>query len=194
MDQPEHEITHLLAEIRAGSDTAREELWNLVYQRLREIASSQVRREKNPDLLTTTGLVHEAYLKIGESSTSHMENRNHFFSIAANAMRQVLVDAARKRLSQKREIGDLKPSLHEPDPQQVLQVHALLDALAQQHPRLAHIVEWRFFGGFDQKTIAQCLGVSVKTVERDWQRAKAYLQWSFEAPSPIPMAGEKAGE
>ncbi|MCB1045446.1 MAG: sigma-70 family RNA polymerase sigma factor [Acidobacteria bacterium] len=173
----EHEITQLLASIRDGSESAREDLWSLVYARLRQIASSQVRKEKFPDLLTTTGLVHEAYLKISQSNTEHIVNRNHFFSMAAHAMRQVLVDAARKRLAQKRDMAEPESG---PDPRQVLHVHALLDDLRGANPRLAQIVEWRFFGGFDQKTIAEVLGVSVKTVVRDWQRAKAYLQWTAE--------------
>jgi len=179
MQEVEVEITQLLHQIRDGHDEARELLWSVVYARLRKIAHHKLKQDRRPNLLSTTGLVHETYLKLAEANLDQIENRTHFFAITARAMRQVLVDLARRRQAKKRaaEQGstDREAAADQPD-QLVLDVNHALGELAKKSTRLATVVECRFFGGFTNQQVAQVLNVSTKTVEREWQRAKVYLK------------------
>ncbi len=184
MHDVDAEITKILHQIHNGEQDAREVLWSLVYARLRQIAHYKINQNDRPDLLSTTGLVHEAYLKMADMQGNKMENRSHFFAISSRAMRQVLVDKARHRHAKKRAAKqgavDRDVAAAEPN-QRVLDINDALDELAKKNPRMASIVECRFFGGFTNEQVAHVLDVSTKTVEREWQRAKAYLKLALRS-------------
>lgn len=192
MQTVESEITAALRQIRGGQGAAKDKLWALVYARLRRIAHHKLDREGQANLLSTTGLVHETYLKLADAQLDQIENRNHFYAIAARAMRQILVDMARRRQAQKRapeqaaetdnEAVDLEPD------EDVVAINNALEELAKLNPRLATVVECRFFGGFTNEQVAEALNVSSKTVEREWKRAKAYLKLILtDGPSSIEV-------
>lgn len=173
-----------------GRESA-DHLFERVYDRLRSLASGALRGERAGHTLQTTGLVHEAYMKLAEGGVV-WKDRGHFFGIAARAMRQVLVDHARRRSRQKRG-GEWQRTTLDASilagPQgatvEVLDVHRALEKLAVEHPDLEQIVEMRFFAGLEQREIADILGVSERTVERHWRFARAWLLREIE-----PEAGE----
>lgn len=176
---PAQTVTDLLAtEIdgRAAVDL----LVPLVYKELRQMASRQLARESAVTIHTTT-LVHEAYLKLAGGVPVSPQNRAHFFGAASRAMRQVLVDAARRRNSIKRGAGERPVSLDETRVAseelvaQVLDVDEALDRLSGEYSRQARVVECRFFGGLDVEETGKALGLSPRTVKRDWAFAKAWL-------------------
>ncbi len=153
----------------------------LVYDELRALAASYLRRERADHTLQTTALVHEAYLRLTGQHGTIWQNRGHFFGIAAQAMRRVLVDHARRRKAEKRSGGraitlpdDLTPGAVEPD--EILAVDQALERLAVLDPRQARIVELRYFAGLTVEKTAAVLEVSPATVKRDWVSAKAWLQ------------------
>jgi len=177
----EPEITLLLADLARGSSNAAERLFPLVYRELRRIAAVQMRGERKDHTLEPTALVHEAFLRLAGSSELHPKNRAHFFAIAAQAMRRILVDHARRRKAAKRGSGD-RPSVlldvadPETDPDgYVVALSQALDELAEIDPRQARIVELRFFGGMTIEETGALLEVGHATVERDWKLAKAWL-------------------
>jgi RNA polymerase sigma factor (TIGR02999 family) len=154
-------------------------LLTLVYDQLRELAGAQLRREQAGHTLTPTALVHEAYLKLGSSPSAGARDRAHFLAIASRAMRQVLVDHARTRNARKREGGWVRATLSEGeldsgevDPAELL---ALEESLGSLDPRQRQVVECRVFGGMEEADIALALGVSERTVRRDWVKARAWL-------------------
>jgi RNA polymerase sigma-70 factor, ECF subfamily len=176
-------ITGLMQAHRAGAPQAFDRLVELVYPELRRIARQQLRWGR-PDapVLDTTGLVHEAYLKLVDQAALAASDRGHFFAIAARAMRQVIVDHARTRSAAKRGAG----APHVPYDEQTMAVEAraahliavsdALEQLAAEDPRLLQVVECRFFAGYSEAETADALAVSTRTVERDWLRAKAWLR------------------
>ena len=161
-------------------DPAVDELFSLAYEELRRLASS-VRKDKQSATLNPTALVHEAWLKLVRTSSLDPRSRLHFKRIAARAMRQVLVDAARRRNTEKRGatavLVTFDDALDEADAtaEEMLALDDALGELAQMAPRQAAMVEARFFGGFDVKETAELLDVSEATVMRDWRSAKAWL-------------------
>jgi RNA polymerase sigma factor (TIGR02999 family) len=174
----------LLASVRAGDRQALDELFPLVYEELRRLAGHQVRSAPGAMTLQATGLVHEAYLKLVGGAGVDAVSRAHFVSIAGRAMRQVLVDRARAKGTQKRG-GDWSiTTLHDGDatvdvdPADML---ALDQAIQELDPRQRQIVEARFFGGLEEGEIAGLLGVSERTVRREWVKARA---WLFHALAP----------
>ncbi|MCB1162555.1 MAG: sigma-70 family RNA polymerase sigma factor [Candidatus Krumholzibacteriia bacterium] len=175
---PQPEITRLLAAVGAGDSAARETLYALVYPDLRRIASAHL-RGRGGATLSTTGMVNEAYLRLAGSGD--WENRVHFLSVASRAMRQILVDHARRRLAAKRGGGQAHVTLDEERAgtgSQVLEVLALdqaLDRLEALSPRLAQVVELRFFGGLSVDETAGALNVTDRTVKRDWRKARSLL-------------------
>ena len=175
------EVTRLLANVRRGDDRAYDQLFALVYQELRRIASRQLRREAPGRTLYTTALVHEAYLKLAHDGEIAAEERGHFMGIAARAMRQILVDHARTRKAHKRGGGQRHTSLtnHEPGVnvsyEELLALDSALDRLGTVDPRLRKVVEHRYFAGLSGKETAEALGVTERTVERDWAKARAWL-------------------
>ena len=173
------EVTRLLHLARDGDREALDRLVPLVYEDLRRMAHRQLDREGGGHTLQTTGLLHEAYLKLAGSGAANAANRAHFLAIAARAMRQVLVDYARRRKAAKRGGGIIYATLGdaaEPVDASVEDLLALNDALEQLEPRQRQVIECRFFGGMEEADIAAALGVSERTVRRDWVKARAWLQ------------------
>ncbi|NIR43592.1 MAG: sigma-70 family RNA polymerase sigma factor [Gemmatimonadetes bacterium] len=182
------EVTRLLRAARDGDATAFDRLLPLVYAELKSIADRQLRRERAGHTLGTTGLVHEAYLKLVDQSGVEWENRAHFYAVASRAMRQVLIDYARRRAAQKRG-GDRErqtleelPAADSIEPEELLALDAALDRLGQMDERLRKVVEYRFFGGMKEDEIADTLGVTPRTVQRDWVKARAWLHKELYPP------------
>jgi RNA polymerase sigma factor (TIGR02999 family) len=171
------EVTRLLEAAVAGDSDAMERLVPLMYEDLRRVARRQLDREGGGHTLQTTALVHEAYLKLAGGMVS-ATSRAHFLAIAARAMRQVLVDYARRRKAAKRGGGVISVTLgDEPTPVDTSaeDLQALDEALQQLDPRQRQVIECRFFGGMEEKDIAAALNVSERTVRRDWVKARAWL-------------------
>ena len=177
-DTPPGEVTRLLEAAVAGDSDALERLVPLMYEDLRRVARRQLDREGGGHTLQTTALVHEAYLKLAGGGTVSATSRAHFLAIAARAMRQVLVDYARRRKAAKRGGGVISVTLgDEPTPAETSadDILALDEALQQLDPRQRQVIECRFFGGMEESDIAAALGVSERTVRRDWVKARAWL-------------------
>jgi RNA polymerase sigma factor (TIGR02999 family) len=180
------EVTRLLRSARGGEAGALERLVPLVYEDLRRLARRQLGHEYGECTLSATALVHESYLKLGAAALAATD-RAHFLAIAARAMRQVLVDQARDRNAAKRGGGMWERTTltdgawaSEFDPDGIL---ALDEALAELEPRQRQVVECRFFGGMEEQEIAVALGVSERTVHRDWVKARAWL-YRYFYPEP----------
>ena len=176
------EITGLLQRWRGGSREAFDQLIPLVYEELRVIASRRLAREWRDEALQTTALVNEAYLKLLGQRSVDWQNRAHFFAIAAQLMRRIVVDDARRRLSQKRGSGSLSLALEDlaaPEPSvdriDVLALDAALGELERLDADQGRLVELRFFGGLTIEEAAEVLGVSPATVKREWAVAKGWL-------------------
>jgi RNA polymerase sigma factor (TIGR02999 family) len=182
---PKAQITDLLAAWRRGDVSAVDRLMPLVYDDLRTRAHQQLTRFGAGGALNTTGLVHEAYLKLVRADAP-WEDRNHFFAVAVTAMRNVIVDYARRHLAQKRGGGARHVSLDEgvvrveQDAEEILAIHQALDRLAALDPRLSELVELRFFGGLSVEETAGVLSVSERTVKRDWSKARTLLHGLLE--------------
>jgi RNA polymerase sigma factor (TIGR02999 family) len=176
------EVTRLLVAWGNGDQAALDELLPLVYQELHRLAARHLRRERGHHTLQTTALVHEAYLRLIDQKAAQWQNRAHFFAIAAQMMRRVLVDHARSRQYQKRGGGARRVSFDEAlevSDERAAEVVALdeaLTALAEFDERKSRLVELRFFGGLSIEETAEVLGVSPGTVMRDWTLAKTWLQ------------------
>jgi RNA polymerase sigma factor (TIGR02999 family) len=174
-------VTQLLARLSAGDDAAVERLFPLVYQQLRQAAEGVLRGERPGHTLQPTALVHEAYLKLVGSGAIPARDRSHFLSIASRAMRQILVDHARRRGAHKRGDGEAPLPLDMPIADSGFPIDELvalddaLDRLASRNDRLRKVVELRFFGGLTEEEIAQALGITTRTVQRDWVKARALL-------------------
>jgi RNA polymerase sigma factor (TIGR02999 family) len=174
-------VTQLLARVSAGDDSALEQLFPLVYSQLRRAADVAMRKERPGHTLGPTALVHEAYLKLIGSGGIPAPDVGHFLSVAARAMRQILVDHARRRRAQKRGDGAAAVSLgfefadRAMAADEVIALDDALDRLSALNPRLRNVVELRFFGGLSAEEIATTLGVTTRTVQRDWAKARAWL-------------------
>jgi RNA polymerase sigma-70 factor, ECF subfamily len=177
-----HEITKLLKDWSGGDSTALDRVIPLVYDELHRLAHQHMRRERACHLLQTSALINEAYLRLMEQPELNLQNRTHFFGIAARLMRQILVDEARKRNSAKRGGDAIQVSLTEATnvvQEQAANVVALDDALKTLEGidgRQSEIVELRFFGGLSIEETAKVLSVSPGTVMRDWTFARAWLR------------------
>ena len=175
------EFTRLLERVRDGDQHAFDRLLAVVYDTLKQVARRQLSRRRGGSALCTTELVHEAYFKLVGQGGHAWEDRVHFFGIAANAMRQVLVDHARHHNAAKRGGGAEPITLTaghdagQPNVVDVLELDQALDRLGERNERLRRIVEYIFFGGMTQEEVAAALGVSTRTVERDWLKAKLFL-------------------
>jgi RNA polymerase sigma factor (TIGR02999 family) len=174
--------TVLLAQARAGDAQAVGSLYQLLYPELRRVAHARLRGSADA-LLDTTALVHESYERLAGAAALSFADRAHFLAYAARAMRSVLVDLARERLAERRGGGaahvalttGLGEQLAAPEAPELVRVHEALEELAQIEPRLAQVVELRYYGGLANDEIAAVLGTSLRTVERDWERARSYL-------------------
>jgi len=175
------EITQLLAQLREGSPDAEAKLIPLVYDQLHRLAAHYMRRERPDHTLQPTALVNEAYLRLTPQPETHWQDRAHFFGVAARLMRQILMEHARAHQAEKRGPFVQKLSLDEAfdfSPQRSRDLIALDDALRsleQLSPRQSRIVELRFFGGLSAEETAEVLGISPRTVKRDWNVARAWL-------------------
>lgn len=174
-------VTQLLARMSNGEDDAVDRLFPLVYRELRQTANAVLRHERPGHTLQPTALVHEAYLKMVGSGGIPARDRAHFLSIAARAMRQILVDHARRRAAQKRGKGEIPLALDMPvadggmPVDEMVALDDALERLSARSDRLRRVVELRFFGGLTEEQIADVLGVTTRTVERDWVKARAWL-------------------
>ena len=182
MDKPTtSEVTQLLKGWSEGDPEALERLLPLVYQELKHMADRYLRRERSDHTLQATALVHEAYLKLIDQRNVRWQNRAHFFGIAAQAMRRILVDHARDRQAEKRGGGSVKLSLDDEldlSDKRASELIALDDALttlAEMDPQKCRIVELRFFGGLSIEETAEVLDIGSATVIRQWRLAKAWL-------------------
>ena len=176
------DITQLLLAHGAGDAAALQRLVPLIYDDLRRIARIHLRGRRPGDTLDTTGLVHEAYERLVDQTRASWRDRGHFFAVSAIAMRQIVVDHARRRMRLKRG-GDHKvvslDEVQEPAVMEaalVLEVDRALEKLAALDPRLARVVECRFFAGLTEEETAAALGVSVRTAQREWFKARAWLR------------------
>ena len=178
---PEPDVTALLVEVANGNQAAQEKLVPLVYDQLKRLARRYMRRERASHTLQTTALVHEAYLKLVGQHSPHWQGRAQFYGIAAQLMRRILIDHARRRLREKRggtqvilplEEGLAFTPEHSED---LLKLDEALDRLSKLDPRQSRIVELRFFGGLSVEETSRFLNVSPITVKRDWAVAKVWL-------------------
>ena len=182
------DVSELLVQFRRGEQGAEAKLVTLVYEELHRLAVRYMRRERSDHSLQPTALVHEAYLRLIKQQPKFWKNRVHFFAVAALSMRQILVDHARRRLAVKRGDGKAHLSLDDVgvqdsrylmiDPEQSEDLVALDDALttlAKVDARQSRIVELRFFSGMNSKEIGEVLGISERTVDRQWAAAQAWL-------------------
>jgi len=182
---PDGDITQILLAAQRGDSEAMERLWEKVYDELRRIARAQLHRSPG-GTLDTNALVHEAYLKLVDADRLSASDRAHFFALSARAMRQIVVDHFRRRVAAKRG-GDQAPLPIEEHlvaaPERGEEILALDDALTrlgERDPRLARVVECKFFGGMEYEEIADVVRSSARTVRRDWLKAKAWLAGALQ--------------
>jgi len=181
-ESPQHDVTQLLLAWRGGDAGAFERLVPMVYQDLRRLARNQLRRDHAGWTLQTTGLVHEAWLRLVDADQVDWQDRGHFLGVAARAMRQVVIEYARRRSAEKRGGGVRAATLDErvipidDHAEWLLDLNEALERLAAHRERLARVVECRFFAGLSNEETAEALGSSVRTVKRDWTFARSWLQ------------------
>jgi RNA polymerase sigma factor (TIGR02999 family) len=184
------EITVLLGRTREGSTSARAELVALLYPELRRIAERYMGRERRGHTLQTTALVNEAFVRLVEGEERGWQNRAHFYATAATAMRRILVDYARQSACMKRGGNQQRIDLDqvaigtENNPDNILALDSALERLRQLDARQEQVVELRFFGGLSVGEIAEVLGISERTVKRDWSMARAWLHAEIAAEHP----------
>jgi len=184
-----HEVTRILFAIDQGDPHAAEKLLPLVYDELRKLAASKMAQEKPDQTLQPTALVHEAYLRLVDlKKAQHWDSRGHFFSAAAEAMRRILVENARRKASSKRgaryQRSDLFDVAHETDDDGVdlLDLDEALKRLDEKHPEKARLVKLRFFAGCTLEETAEILGISRATAQRNWTYARAWLFGQLNRP------------
>lgn len=189
MSEEASDVTALLVRLRKGDEASLDELLPAVYDELRRIAHNQLHEERADHTLQTTELVHEAYLKLVDHDSVEWTDRQHFFAVAARAMRQVLIDHARQKTAEKRggtasEVPlDNVTLTQEKGPAELIALDDALDRLAQRDERSAKVVECRFFGGYTIQETADVLDVSRSTIKRDWRAARAWLNREMQPSS-----------
>ncbi len=179
--QMNDQVTLLLAAVDEGNTSAAQKLLPLVYDELRRLAASRMAKERNDHTLQATALVHEAYLRLAEESHAEWKNRGHYFAAAAETMRRILVDRARAKAAKKRgghfsrvDLDDVQLAI-EARPDILCAVSDAIDELTEIAPEKAELVKLRFFVGMTNQEAAEALGVSLVTVKRHWQFARAWL-------------------
>lgn len=189
MPRDSHEITSLLVACRRSDKSAFDELMSIVYNDLRRIAHRQLRRARPGETLSTTCVVHEAYVKLVDGSQVAWEDRAHFLSIAARAMRQIIVDYARMRSTQKRGGNRKHVRLDQTQlaitdqAERLVELDQALVRLSAIDERLTRVVECRFFAGLTERETAKALELSLRTVQRSWTRARAWLKKDLQCPA-----------
>ena len=192
---PNGEVTQLLADLRRGEPVS-DRLFESVYDALRRIARSHRARWNGNETLNTTALVHEAYLKLVGGDGASYENRSHFLAVAAKAMRHLLVSYAERQAAQKRGGGTPDLSLDEAlfvpieRTEELLALEEALKRLEVMDPRAAEVVECRFFAGLDAEETAAALGISRRTVTRDWGAARAWLYSELRNDTGLGLTSE----
>ena len=176
------EVTRLLKQIGEGDSQARDQLFSLLYRDLRRLAHARMRRSETITLLDTTALVHEAYLRLLSVNELTFADRGRFFAFAASLMRAIIVDAVRARAADRRggnathvPLDSQVVDLAWQEEGQVVAVHEALEELAKLDERLAKVVEMRYFAGLTESEIADVLGITERTVRRDWEKARTLL-------------------
>ena len=176
------DVTRILSQIDSGDAAASEQLLPLVYEELRKLAAAKLAHEKPGQTLQATALVHEAYVRLVDvEKAQHFNSRGHFFGAAAEAMRRILVEQARRKCSQKHGGGwhqqdaPLERLCQPEPPEQVIAIDEALGKLALENPSIARLVEMRYFAGLSLDEAAAALGVSTRTAQRYWVYAKAWL-------------------
>ncbi len=175
-------IESLIEQVNAGTPGARERLFAAAYGELRKLARARLYDGGRNTVLDTTALVHESYLRFAASGRLNPDNRRAFFAYASQVMRSVIIDAVRERQAERRggdlqrltldtQLGDSLPA----GENELVKVHEALDALAAAEPRLAKVAEMRYFGGYSEAEIADALGITDRTVRRDWDKARLLL-------------------
>lgn len=176
------EVTEILREIRGGNQRSAEQLLTLVYTELKRMAAQKMAGEAPGHTLQPTALVHEAWMKLVGEGDPHFENRAHFFSAAAEGMRRILVDSARRKKAAKRGCGAVREELREdhlvPElpPEQLLAVDDALDLLTTEDPEAASLVKYRYFVGMNMSEAAATMGIPLRSAERLWTYARAWLR------------------
>ena len=181
------DVTQILSEIEHGNPSAAEQLLPLVYNELRQLAAAKLTNEKRGQTLQATALVHEAYLRLVDvEKVQHWESRGHFFAAAAEAMRRILVENARRKGRQKHggewnrvELGEAELATTTTD-ERLLAIDEALDRLADEDPQAAQLVKLRFFAGFSLTEAAEIIGVSRTTAYEQWAYARAWLRCEIE--------------
>jgi RNA polymerase sigma factor (TIGR02999 family) len=183
-------VTALLQRARSGDSAALADVFPLIYDELRRLADLQLRREPDGHTLSPTALVHEAYMRLIDYTRVEWANRAHFMAVAATAMRRVLVDHARGHRSLKRggrlrrvSIDDVELGVEE-RAELLLAIDEALERLKQVDGRQARVVECRFFGGMTEEETAEALGIGLRTVKRDWAKAKSWLHREIGTEDP----------
>jgi RNA polymerase sigma factor (TIGR02999 family) len=191
-DSSPAEITALLHAFASGDRSAFDRLFENVYGELRRIARRQLRAAPPLETLETTALVHEAYLKLSGGATWSTQDRFHFYALAAQAMRRVLIDHARRRTRLKRGGRAVDLPLADADlavaarGEELIALDRALERLEAVDADLAQLVEWRFFAGLAVDEIAELRGVTDRTIKRHWRLARAFLLREMSAPEPVP--------
>lgn len=187
--EPLHgEVTELLRQAASGSEEARNRLYGLILPELCRIASAKLRRERPGHSLSTTDLVHEAFLRFADQKTLQ-KNRAQLYGVFAMMMRRVLIDRTKKKVSARQGGGWRRVTLHSnlslpwKQAEQMLGIHECLEKLEKENPRQGKIVELRFFGGLSNVEIADALGISLSTVEAEWRFARAWLRIELQGVS-----------
>lgn len=176
------QVTELLRAYESGDKAAFDRLVPLVYDELRRMARRHLRRGPRGPTLDTNALVHEAYLKLAASPGLRLNDRGHLMAVTARAMRQVIISRARARLADKRGAGEAVLPLEEekagtaPAPEWLLDLDRALDRLRERDEQLARVFECRYFAGLGEEETAEALGVSLRTAQRGWMRARAWLR------------------
>lgn len=185
------EVTVILSRIETG-EASSEELLSAVYDELRRLAQCKMAEERPGHTLQATALVHEAWLRLGGDEQSHWRNRRHFFGAAAEAMRRILVDHARKRNAEKRGGGAEKVELYETaiqvesSPDELIAIHEALEQLEIEDPQVAELVKLRYFIGFTMQQAADALGLKKRTAEGIWEFGRAWLKQRLRDFSDAP--------
>lgn len=188
--QPSGEVTQLLSEARQGAPGAHDQLFSIVYTELRRIAANYMRRERADHTLQATALVHEAYMQLVDQTRVNWQSRAHFFGVAAQLMRRILVDHARNQGAQKRggnaQVLSIEDNIGIASVPEVAfdELDEALNRLQELDPDQAKLVELRFFGGLTVEEAAEVMGVSTATIEREWRMARAWLHHQLTASRP----------
>jgi RNA polymerase sigma factor (TIGR02999 family) len=190
MEKRDHAVTQALAGAAAGNREAADLLWQLTYDQLHRIAERHLMGERSDHTLRATALVNEAYLRLVGQNDIAWNDRAHFFGVASRVCRRILVDYARRRNAQKRGGVQARVTLDsglialETQSDEVVALNEALERLTELSERLARVVECRYFGGLSEEQTAEALGVSVRTVRRDWVKAKGWLYNQLYGESP----------